>query len=319
MGDPIFIGNSISVDAEIWEYTGPTVPIIITMRHIYELGTLFPGEYTFTFMAWGQTVKSITFKVVRNIAITNVWPFKTVVGRGVTFDPPRKTIGFIFVEVINEGNFPEVFNLTVFIGPEPLPILVERWPDPDGSWSDKFWRKGDVNRDGYIDYYDLYLVGIYFGWMGPPGINPVDVYLDGKVDYRDLKVVSVNFGLNIWDYFGLERTFQDYAVVSLNSTYYEFIGFRWNTIEISKGNYTISAYAWPVQDETDVEDNTFTNRFIIVAFGGDITGPIPNTPDGRVDIKDVALASQAFGASLYGNSTSTQHHVQDAPTAQTAT
>ncbi len=165
-GYSIFIGNSISVDAEIWEYTGPVVPVIIIVQHTYELGKLPPGEYIFTFMAWGQTIKSITFKLVNDVAITNVWPFKNVVGVGVTFDPPRKTIGYITVNVTNEGDYPEVFNLTVFIGPEPIPILIERWLDPDGSLSDSFWSKGDVNRDGYIDYYDAYILLGEFGWQG---------------------------------------------------------------------------------------------------------------------------------------------------------
>ncbi len=112
--------------------------------------------------------------------------------------------------------------------------------------------------------------------------------------------INQNFGKNIWDYFGIKKIIQDYAVVSLNNSYYEFIGFRWNTTEISKGNYTISAYAWPVPDETNVEDNTFINGFILVAFGGDITGSKPCVPDSAVDMKDIAWVSKAFGSPRQG-------------------
>ncbi|MEM2704719.1 MAG: hypothetical protein QXR45_16355 [Candidatus Bathyarchaeia archaeon] len=100
-GDPIIIGNSISVDAEIWQYTGPTMPLITIVQHTYELGTLSPGEYNFTFMTWGQTVKSITFKIKRDIAIIKVWCKKNIVPQGMTFDLPRKTFGLIVVNVTN--------------------------------------------------------------------------------------------------------------------------------------------------------------------------------------------------------------------------
>lgn len=286
-GDPIMIGNSISVDSEIWQYTGPTMPVIYIVQHTYELGTLFPGEYNFTFMAWGQTVKSITFKIKRDIAITNVWPKKNIVPQGMTFDPPRKTLGLIIVNVTNQGDFPEVFNLTVFEGVEPAPILIERWPDPDGRLSDEFWKLGDVNRDGYIDYYDVCLVLKDFGRIVPLG-HPTDLNGDGKITFWDLMIVNQHFNLTIWERFHLPKVFQDYAVVSLNTTYYEFIGFRWNTTETSFGNYTFSAYAWPVPDEEDIENNAFKDCWIYVAGKGDIN------VDEIVDIYDIVLVAVAF-------------------------
>lgn len=76
------------------------------------------------------------------------------------------------------------------------------------------------------------------------------------------------------------------------------ITFTWNTTCFAKGNYTIWAYAWPVPGETDTADNTFVNGWVVVAMVGDIAGigTFPNTlPDGKIDMKDVAVVSKQFG------------------------
>jgi hypothetical protein len=72
--------------------------------------------------------------------------------------------------------------------------------------------------------------------------------------------------------------------------------FTWNTTGFAKGNYTINAYAWPVQGETDLADNTFIDGWVIVAMAGDITGPA-GWPDGKVDIRDVSKVARLFGVS----------------------
>lgn len=59
------------------------------------------------------------------------------------------------------------------------------------------------------------------------------------------------------------------------------ITFQWNTIALSKGNYTISAVAWPVIDEIDTTDNTFVNGWGLVTIPGDVDG------DRAVDIIDI--------------------------------
>ena len=41
--------------------------------------------------------------------------------------------------------------------------------------------------------------------------------------------------------------------------------FTWNTSGFVKGNYTISAYAWPVPGETDTADNTFIDGTVQIA------------------------------------------------------
>jgi outer membrane protein assembly factor BamB len=74
------------------------------------------------------------------------------------------------------------------------------------------------------------------------------------------------------------------------------ITFTLNTTPLfAKGNYTISAYAQPVPGETNIADNNFTEGMVTVAMVGDLTGP-NGVPDGKVDIRDIALVAKAFGS-----------------------
>jgi hypothetical protein len=62
---------------------------------------------------------------------------------------------------------------------------------------------------------------------------------------------------------------QTITLTSGNTTTLTFI---WNTSGFAKGNYTIWAYAWPVQGETDTEDNNCTNGWVTVTWLGDLDG-----------------------------------------------
>jgi len=57
-----------------------------------------------------------------------------------------------------------------------------------------------------------------------------------------------------------------------------------------KGNYTISAYAWPVSGEIDATDNTFTDGTVKVTIVGDISG------DCVVDMTDLGWIAYSYGA-----------------------
>jgi peptide/nickel transport system substrate-binding protein len=90
---------------------------------------------------------------------------------------------------------------------------------------------------------------------------------------------------------------QTVILISRNST---TITFTWNTSGFVKGNYTISAYAWPVQGETDTEDNSLTDGWAIVSMVGDVVGDIstPGTtdwPNGKVDMMDVYAIALTYG------------------------
>ena len=63
LGTPHIVGSNVSVNAEIWRWTGIVLPVVITVTHTYTLGNLTTGEYFFKLTTWGCTVKSITFTV----------------------------------------------------------------------------------------------------------------------------------------------------------------------------------------------------------------------------------------------------------------
>jgi len=68
--------------------------------------------------------------------------------------------------------------------------------------------------------------------------------------------------------------------------------FTWNTTGFAYGNYTVSAYAWPVQGETDIEDNTLSDGVVTVVLAGDLND------DGIVDYRDINRVARMFGKTL---------------------
>jgi hypothetical protein len=63
-----------------------------------------------------------------------------------------------------------------------------------------------------------------------------------------------------------------------------------NITGIAKGNYTMSAYAWIVPFEADIDNNKKTDGWMIITIPGDFNG------DFKVDPHDFALLSIAYGS-----------------------
>jgi len=83
--------------------------------------------------------------------------------------------------------------------------------------------------------------------------------------------------------------------VTLSAETSENVTLVWNATGFVYGNYTISAYAWPVPGETDTANNNCTGGWVIVSIVGDITGP-NGWPDGQVNMRDIAMVGRAFGS-----------------------
>jgi hypothetical protein len=85
---------------------------------------------------------------------------------------------------------------------------------------------------------------------------------------------------------------QTVTLITRNS---KTITFNWDTAGFAKGNYTITAYAYPLLGETDTADNTLRDGWVIVAMVGDINGP-DGWPDGKVDmLYDIRSVAKLFG------------------------
>jgi hypothetical protein len=137
-----------------------------------------------------------------------------------------------------------------------------------------------------------------------------DVAVTNVTPYKTVagQLFSLNVSLTVADQGGYDEIFNitvyanttiittltNITLASGNST---IITLVWNTTGFAKGNYTISAYAWPVPEETNTTNNEFTDVWVIVSDTGDITGP-NGWPDGKVDMRDIAYVAKAFGTKL---------------------
>ncbi|MCJ7425102.1 peptidoglycan DD-metalloendopeptidase family protein [Candidatus Bathyarchaeota archaeon] len=83
--------------------------------------------------------------------------------------------------------------------------------------------------------------------------------------------------------------------VTLASGTSSIITFTWDTTGFAYGNYTISAYAWPVQGETNTVDNTFVAGVVIVTIPGDVDGDLENGHY-DVDLFDAVKLLAYYGA-----------------------
>ena len=71
--------------------------------------------------------------------------------------------------------------------------------------------------------------------------------------------------------------------------------FHWNTTGFSKGRYVVSCCISPLPCELNVENNVKNSSSIVwVAIVGDITSVSPAEPDGKVDIRDLALVAICY-------------------------
>lgn len=78
--------------------------------------------------------------------------------------------------------------------------------------------------------------------------------------------------------------------ITLTSGNFTTVTLTWNTSGFAKGNYTISAYAWPVQGEMNMENNRQIDGVVRVAILGDLD------VDGKVGPYDLYLISRAYGS-----------------------
>jgi hypothetical protein len=77
------------------------------------------------------------------------------------------------------------------------------------------------------------------------------------------------------------------------------ITFRWATTDYARGNYTISAYAWPVPGETNLTDNFFLGYSVLITKVGDLGSRVGSTNtfgafDGAVTSTDLNLFLQCY-------------------------
>jgi uncharacterized repeat protein (TIGR02543 family) len=173
------------------------------------------------------------------------------------------------------------------------------WALPSTGWIFQYW-SGDLS--GSVNPATIVMTGNFSitAHFTPP--RPINVASDKTVIEQgyggNIIAIVANLGgctetFNVTVY--ANATVFASQNVTLSSVNSASIIFVWNTTGFAYGNYTISAYAWPVPGETNTANNNCTGGWVIVAGVGDLTGSPSGLPDGVCDISDVAYVASLFG------------------------
>jgi hypothetical protein len=113
--------------------------------------------------------------------------------------------------------------------------------------------------------------------------------LNVSVEAEDLGGYPETFNVTVYANQTIIATSMNTTLTVASSTN---LTFTWNTTGSAYGNYTISAYAWPVPNETDTTDNNCTDGLVLMTGPGDVTGDL------KVTMDDVMLIVNAFGSRI---------------------
>lgn len=199
--------------------------------------------------------------------------------------------------------------------PRSNPIFLSiLYSEPDGTYTDNFRISSTEPNGQYTVYIIAYKTGFqtakahtYF-WIsayvhdlcvlgsnasktvvGQGYCANITVTVKNKGNFTETFAVTL-YGDKNTTVLGDEVVIGNQTVTSLTNGTLTTLTFKWNTTSCEKGNYTISAYAHPVPDETDTSDNSFTDGWVIMTIPGDVDG------DGDVDIYDVVKITGIYGS-----------------------
>jgi hypothetical protein len=192
-GTPTFGGNSVWVNAKIWMWTGATCPIIITVKHTYNLGVLPPGGYNFTFKVWDSKVKSVTFKVPPKLLLTtDKSSYK--LGENVTI-----ILANIDSETVEIGGYP-AWQIYTYLEEKPVfPAIFAflLWSLEPGENDTFVWNQYDAFNNAFCNP-GTYIIKDTQGW----GLSTLfRIYIDQNVfrEYGALDGPFCNqFGIEFW-------------------------------------------------------------------------------------------------------------------------
>jgi hypothetical protein len=72
------------------------------------------------------------------------------------------------------------------------------------------------------------------------------------------------------------------------------VALTWNTAGFVRGNYSMSAIITTRTDGTNVSEYRFVGGWLFLTFLGDVTSATIGTPDGKVDLRDIAYLVQLY-------------------------
>jgi parallel beta-helix repeat protein len=171
-------------------------------------------------------------------------------------------------------------------------VDVQSGPNQDQPGSDGI---GDAQY--VVDEYNQDRYPLMNPWIYAHNIAATNIRLSKTVAGQNynvkINVTAANQGaftetFNITLYANITSIATEMVILtSRNST---TVTFTWNTTGFAYGNYTIWAYAWSVQGETQTADNNCTDGMVYVGISGDINA------DGTVDVFDAVTLAGAAGS-----------------------
>ena len=227
---------------------------------------------------------------------------------------------YINVTVQNRGGYAESFNVTVYanstvVGFQSVSLDVNVSAVLHFSWNTSGLGKGDytISASASVVPGEVYTADNSFVAAEPVTIltQGHDVAVTGV--FPSKTVVGEGYPMNITvkvkDYGIFNEVFNvtvyanitavETKEISLTSGALASLTFTWGTSGFAKGNYTLNAYAWPVQGETDTADNTGAGaEQVHVGVPGNVWGNLNPPPvyDGTTNMRDVTYLIQHFNA-----------------------
>jgi len=199
-------------------------------------------------------------------------------------DPVIHTLWFVYVA-----------NGSTYLLSDPIP--------PDATWTHTF---NDAVELQYYSFDKLWITGFINVTLGVHDVAVTAVETFKTVcgnTYHPVNIVYENCSVSInatvenqGDFdetFNVTAKYNGNTIETINGVYLAShtstnVTFTWDTVGVAKGNYTISAYAWPVLGETDLGDNTLIDGWVVVTWLGDFDC------DDDIDFDDIVKFADAY-------------------------
>jgi parallel beta-helix repeat protein len=172
-------------------------------------------------------------------------------------------------------------------------VDVKSGPNQDQSGSDGIGDTPYVIDNNNTDHYPLMMPWTpYSHDVAVNSVVPAKTII-GEGFGDNVIVTVANFGQNAETFnvtaYANPVVIGTQLVVNLSPASTTTLTFTWNTTAPLSGNYTLSAYAWPVSGETYTADNNVTGGALLVTIPGDLNG------DFRVNLQDLVILALAYG------------------------
>jgi plastocyanin len=270
-----------------------------------------------------HTVQDGIVRVLRvdDVAVTQVVPFKTVVGESYCLS--------VNITVENQGRNQETFNVTLEASkPDTSIANFHLFGSATNGWGFDYdnitspgptltVKKGDIvnmtltTRDGLVHNFFVDYDGDTYPDQGEP-ISPdfpQAPYYEWTINYQFTADTLGNFpyyckyeqSVMFGTFVVLPPTMLTREVaqqrLTLDSGISTNLTILWNTTTFAYGNYTVTGIADVVQGENDTADNTcISSTCVHIGVPGDVTSAVRDIIDGRVDVRDITGLILKFNA-----------------------